>query len=100
MTNMELKFQQPTFVQVDNVGALSMAEKIPTCRKTKHLDLKITDVNNTMGKGSLKFVFVKTTQNKVDYLTKNVNRKTYKAYSSDFTMQNSLLQAYQGMKTV
>lgn len=93
MTNMGLKVELPIIVHVDNVGALFMTENISTSGRTKHLDLRMRYVNNLVEEGFLKFVFVRSAQNKADHLTKNVNGETYENHVNDFVIRKNLVSA-------
>ena len=68
-TSLEVKL--PITVRVDNMGAIFMSENSTTSNRTKHVDTRYRFVNEFVGDGFNKIMFLKTEDNVTDIFTKN-----------------------------
>jgi len=75
---MDVKFQLPINCRVDNIGAIFMAENATATPKSKHMDTRAKFVTQFIADGFLKIIFVKTSDNTSDPLTKNVSGETHR----------------------
>lgn len=71
----EIEF--PIQVNVDNAGAIFMANNRTTSQRTKHVDTRYHFVREYVEDGILKVVYVMSEKNDADPFTKNVNEKSY-----------------------
>ena len=60
-------------VRVNNVGAIFMASNITTMSCTKHVDIRYKYMNEYVEDGIVKIVFIKSTKNNSNILTKNIS---------------------------
>jgi len=73
LISMGLKVKTPIVVRVVNVGATFMSEKMSTGKRTRHVDIRYKFVREFVEDKFLKIVFVKTTDNYADGMTKNIS---------------------------
>ena len=62
---MKINVKIPIVCQVDNVGAIFMAENVTATPKSKHIDTRAKFVTQFVDDGFLKIMFVKTAENVV-----------------------------------
>ena len=74
----------PVVMQVDNAGAIFMAENVSTSVRTRHVDTRYHFVREMIEDGFIKIIFVRTVHNDADLFTKNVNRETYEKHVVKF----------------
>jgi hypothetical protein len=79
-----IKVAMPITIEVDNIGAIFMAENINTNSHTKHINMSFHFVCKYIEEGGIKIVFVKTEDNKADSFTKNVHGDVYDKHVDDF----------------
>ena len=75
LENMGLRVDYPITVRVDNVGAIFMAENITTSARTKHIDIRYKFVNEYVGEGGIRIIFVRSIDNRADGFTKNLKEE-------------------------
>ena len=63
---LNVKVKHPIMVQVDNVGAIYMANNQTTRQKTKHVDVHYHFVREYIDDGMVQIVFVKSKDNDAD----------------------------------
>jgi hypothetical protein len=66
-------------VRTDKIGAMFMAENESSGVRTRHIDTRYHFIRVRVEDGFIKIVFVKTEDNNLDFLTKNVTRDTYES---------------------
>ena len=71
LRSMELKVPLPIKVQVDNVGAIWLANNSSVSERTKHVDLRAHFVRDMMKDRVIETNFVKSAENDSDVMTKN-----------------------------
>ena len=71
---MEIKVPLPVKVQVDNVGAIWLANN---SSRTKHVDLRAHFVRDMIKDQVIEIYFVKSAKNDSDIMTKNQQGKHY-----------------------
>ena len=81
MVSMNLKVKTPIVVQVDNVGAIFMAENVSTSQRTRHVDIRYASVREYIVEGFVKVIFVPTADNYSDGFTKNVSSEIYERHT-------------------
>ncbi len=59
LTSIMIHVQFPITVHADNMGTIFMAQNIITMNITKHVDLRYKFVNEYVGDGTVKIIFVK-----------------------------------------
>ena len=73
LESMKIKVKLPVTVRVDNVGAIFMSKNISTSNRTKHVDIRTKYVNEYVEDGIIKIIFVQSSDNDSDIMTKNVS---------------------------
>ena len=77
LRSMEIKVPLPIKVQVDNVGAIWLANNSSVSERTKHVDLRAHFVSNTINDQVIEIKFVKSGENHSDIMTKNQQGQHY-----------------------
>ena len=80
---LEVKYEFPIIINVDNVGAIYLAKNAES-RRTKHVDIRYHFVREYVEQGIVKIIFVKSEENIADTFTKNVNEGTYEKHNSEY----------------
>ena len=75
---MKISVKLSVIVKVDNVGIIFMDSNIFTTSHTKHVDIKYKYLNEYVEDRIVKIIFVKTTENDSNILTKNLSAKQNK----------------------
>ncbi len=78
-----MKVEFPIYVNVENIGAIHIAEGCDG-KRTKHIDIKYHFIRSHIEDGVIKIVFVSTKENKDDPFTKNVNAEDMKRYRDEY----------------
>ena len=76
-----IEVELPIKVQVDNVGAIWLANNSTTSERTKHVDIRAHYVREFIVDGVVTIVFVKSKDNDSDIFTKNLMNELYKIHS-------------------
>ena len=84
LRSMEIKVPLPIKVQVDNVGAISLANNSSVSEMTKHVDLGAHFVRDMIKDQVIEINFVKLTENDSDIMTKNQHGQHYMYEKSKF----------------
>ena len=63
----------PIIVNVDNVGAMGLANNQSSSQRTRHVDIRYHFVREFIEDGIVKIIFVRSEDNERDIFTKNVN---------------------------
>ena len=82
LESMGINVKLPITVRVDNVGAIFMSQNITTTNRTKHVDIRTKYVNEYCEDGILKIIFVKSTENDSDIMTKNLGSDLYSTHAN------------------
>ena len=77
LRSMEIKVPLPIKVQVDNVGAISLANNSSVSERTKHVDLRAHFVRDMIKDQVIEINFVKSAENDSDIMTKNQQGQHY-----------------------
>ena len=67
-----LKVEYPLMLNIDNIGAIYLAENATSSKRTKHVATRYHYVRDYIEDGILKVVFVRTAENQSDPDTKNL----------------------------
>ena len=73
LDSMGIKYQLPVTVRVDNIGAIFMSKNINTSSRTKHVDVRTKYVNEFCENGVIKIIFVSSSENISDIMSKNLS---------------------------
>ena len=71
LRSIEIKVPQPIKVQVDNVGAIWLANNSSVSERTKHVDLRVHYVRDMIKDQVIEINFVKSAENDSDIMPKN-----------------------------
>lgn len=74
---MNIKMEYPIVVNVDNIGAIYLAQTATTGNRTKHIDTRYHFVREYIERGVLKIIFVRSAENDADIFTKNLPTDPY-----------------------
>ena len=77
LRSMEIKVPLPIKVQVDNVGAIWLANNSSVSERTKHVDLRANFVIDMIKDQEIEINFVKSAENGSDIMKKNQQRQHY-----------------------
>ena len=77
LRSMEIKVPLPIKVQVDNVGAIWLANNSSVSERTKHVDLRAHFVIDMIKDQVIEINFVKSPENDSDIMTKNQQGQHY-----------------------
>ena len=80
--SMEKNLELPIIMNVDNTGAIYLANNFTTGPRTKHIDIRAHFVRELIINGILKVVFVKSEDNATDIFTKNVSEDLFVKHSN------------------
>ena len=80
--SMEKNLELPIIMNVDNTGAIYLANNFTTGPRTKHIDIRAHFVRELIINGILKVVFVKSEDNDADIFTKNVSEDLFVKHSN------------------
>jgi len=78
-----VKIEYPILVEVDNQGAVFLARNEYTSSRTKHIDTKYLFVREYQEDGIVKIVFVKSTDNESDVMTKITSMPMFKKHTEN-----------------
>ena len=67
----------PIIINVDNVGAIFMAENMSATARTRHVDARYHFIREMIVDNLIKVIFVKTDNNDADIFTKNTTQQVY-----------------------
>jgi hypothetical protein len=81
--SMEKNLELPIIMNVDNTGAIYLANNYSTGPRTKHIDIRTHFVRELIIDGILKIVFVKSEDNDADIFTKNVGEELFEKHSKN-----------------
>ena len=85
---MVIKFLLPIKVQVDNVGAIWLANNSSVSERTKHVDFRAHFVRDMIKDQVIEINFVKSAENDSDIMTKNLQGQHY-MYAKSKLVYNS-----------
>jgi hypothetical protein len=74
----------PIIIEVDNTGAIYIANNYTTGQRTKHIDIRAHFVWEFIKDGVLKVVFVRYEDNRADIYTKNTTEFLFEKHSSKY----------------
>ena len=81
ISTMEKNLILPIILNVDNTGAIYLANNYSTGPRTKHIDIRTHFVRELIMKGILKVEFIKSEENDADIFTKNVSEELFHKHS-------------------
>ena len=84
LESMNLQVGYPITVHVDNIGAIFLANNKTTSDRTKHVDIRHHFVREYIEDGTVKIVFVMSSQNDADIFTKNLPGEAYEKHAGKF----------------
>ena len=79
---MNVKFELPIKVHVDNIGAIFLAKKATTSNKTKHVDTRYHFIREYIKKKQIIIEFIRSEENDLDIMTKNLPEAPYWKHAS------------------
>ena len=78
---MKIEVELPIRVNVDNIGAIFLAENQNSSDRTKHVDIRYHFIRQYIKDGTIMVEFVRSSENDSDIFTKNVTSETFSRHS-------------------
>jgi hypothetical protein len=79
--SLHLKMKLPMIMNVDNTGAIYLANNYSTGPRTKHIDIRTHYVRELIVNELLRIEFIKTDENDADIFTKNLSEDLFDKHS-------------------
>jgi len=77
LRHIKIEVELPISVNVDNIGAIFLAENQNSCDLTKHVDIRYHFIRHYIKEGTILIEFVRSSENNSDIFTKNVTSETF-----------------------
>jgi hypothetical protein len=84
LETMGIAISLPVKIEIDNTGALFLAENSTTSQRTKHIDVRHHFVRNLIRDGIIVVSFVGTNDNDADLFTKNLAKELFEKHSAGY----------------
>jgi hypothetical protein len=81
---MEVKLKLPIIVNVDNVGAIYLANNAVSGPRMKHVDIRYHFVRDLIEDGVVEVTFVRSEENDSDVFTKNLGEELFKKHTQKY----------------
>jgi hypothetical protein len=85
------EIESPIKIQVDNIGAIYMAENGASSNQTKHVNTRYHFVRELIEDGTLMIEFVKSENNDSDIFTKNLGKELFMKHKNKFMGERNKL---------
>ena len=85
LRHMKIEVELPIRVNVDNIGAIFLAENQNSSDRTKHVDIRYHFIRQYIKDGTIMIEFVCSSENDSNIFTKNVTRDTFSRHSEKLT---------------
>jgi len=89
---MKIEIELPIRVNVDNIGAIFLAENQNSSDHTKHVDIRYHFIWQYIKDGKIMIEFVHSSENDSDIFTKNVTSETFSRHSEKLTWTKEELE--------
>ena len=76
----------PIVVNVDNIGAIFLAENATSAARTRHIDTRYQFIREMTEDNFLKVTFVRSADNASDGHTKNLSKDLHEKHSSTYVI--------------
>ena len=76
-----MRVKLPMLLNVDNTGAINLANNWSTTGKTKHIDVRFHYLQELVDQGMIKLNFVRLEENVADIFTKNLSASLFDEHS-------------------
>jgi hypothetical protein len=90
LQTMNVQVTLPIKVNVDNIGAIFLAENRNTSERTKHVDIRYHFVREMIDENFLSVKFVPTDQNIADIFTKNLDNKNLNFFRRNWALKQKI----------
>jgi hypothetical protein len=77
-----LQVELPMIMEIDNKGAIDLANNWSATGRTKHVDVRHHFLRDLKEEGIIKFKWISTADNSSDLFTKNLNATTFKKHAA------------------
>ncbi len=82
LETIDIKIELPIKVQVDNVGAMWLANNYSSGERTRYIDIRAHFVKGFVVDGVIELIFVMSQHNDSDLFTKNLPSAAYQRHSA------------------
>ena len=93
LQSMGIKVMLPIVVNIDNIGAIFMAENVTATSRSRHVDARYHFVREFIFDGFIKVIFVRTDQNSADPFTKNTTSAIYDRCVDEYMISKTLFKS-------
>jgi hypothetical protein len=97
LQTMNIQVSLPIKVNVDNIGAIFLAENRNTSERTKHVDIRYHFVREMIDEIFLNVKFVPTDQNIADIFMKNLDDKKFEYFQKKLGIEEKKQEGYRIM---
>jgi hypothetical protein len=94
MESIGIEFELPVIVNVDNVGAIFMAENASATSRTRHVDARYHFVRKYVEEGVIKIIFVRSGLNRANGFTKNKSSDIYEKHKDTYIAQKNYMDEH------
>jgi len=81
LRHMKIEVELPIRVNVDNIGAIFLAENQNSSDRTKHVDIRYHFIRQYIKEGTIMIEFVHSSENDSNIFTKNVTSETFNKHA-------------------
>ena len=92
LESLSIKTERPIIVNIDNVGAIFVAENASATKHTRHIEARYHFVREFIIDGHIKVIFVMSKENIADMFTKNVTSEIYKEHIDNFIIHRQIIE--------
>jgi len=82
LNTLNIQYERPIKVQVDNIGAVFLSKNKTSGERTKHIDVKYHFIREQINDGLIQVDFVRSEENLADIFTKNLSGEKYIYHAS------------------
>ena len=83
LRHMKIEVELPIRVNVDNIGAIFLADNQNSSDRTKHVDICYHYIRQYIKEGTIMIEFVRSSENKSDIFMKNVTSETFNKHAKN-----------------
>ena len=93
LQSLGIQVMLPIVVNIDNIGAIFMAENVTATNRSRHVDARYHFVREFIFDGFIKVIFVRTDQNSADPFTKNTTSAIYDRCVDEYMISKTLFKS-------
>ena len=90
---LDMKMNEPMKINLENSGAMFLAENEYACQRTKHIDVRYHFIRQYIENESVKLKLIKSEDNTSDIFTKNLGHKLFWKHTYKLMEWNKNIEA-------